>query len=150
MTILQKYPTKTETFVRSVTKDCLENKCLVRDLRHRHTLSKTTKTIRASTKMKSRLKDKGLRLKVSKRWLLKVRHRPQINQDKVASPSKGIREYFYYIDHQGMVSDTFQSYYLYKAGDFNYRVRHPLVVARYHRNRWIKTDKWNLGRQRRV
>ena len=42
------------------------------------------------------------------------------------------------------------SYYLYKAGDFNYRVRHPLVVARYHRNRWIKTDKWNLGRQRRV
>ena len=94
MTILQKYPTKTETFVRSVTKDCLENKCLVRDLRHHHTLSKTTKTIRASTKMKSRLKDKGLRLKVSKRWLLKVRHRPQTNQDKVASTSKGIRKLY--------------------------------------------------------
>ena len=42
------------------------------------------------------------------------------------------------------------SNYFYKPGDFNYRVRHPLVVARYHRNRWIKTDKWNLGRQRRV
>ena len=31
--------------------------------------------------------------------------------------------------------------YIYKPGDFNYRVRPPLVVARYHRNRWIKTDK---------
>ena len=78
MTISQKYPTRIGTFVRSVTKDYLENKCLARDQSSRHTSSKTTKTIRVSIKMKSRQKDKGHRLKVSKRWYKKVRHRPQI------------------------------------------------------------------------
>ena len=78
MKILQKYPTRIGTFAPSVTKDCLENKCLARGQSSLLTSSKTTKTIRASTKMKSRLKDKGHRLRVSKRWYKKVRHRHQI------------------------------------------------------------------------
>ena len=92
MKILQKYQTKIGTIVRSVTKDYLENKCLARGQSSHHTSSKITKTIRVSTKMTFRPKDKGHRLKVSKRWCKKVRHRNQIN--KAASMSEGIRKLY--------------------------------------------------------
>ena len=43
-----------------------------------------------------------------------------------------------------------QSNYYYNWQSLKYRIRHPLVVARYRPIRWIKPDKWDLGRKRVV
>ena len=42
------------------------------------------------------------------------------------------------------------SNYYYNWRSLKYRIRLPLVVARYRPIRWIKPDKWDLGRKRVV
>ena len=44
----------------------------------------------------------------------------------------------------------FSSNYYYNWRSLKYHIQHPLVVARYRPIRWIKPDKWDLGRERVV